>query len=210
MSDTKTQLLTTIIAEIESLDLNSISEERKKVLESLISFIQNKYNKGEDIRLNFICTHNSRRSHLSQIWAQTLAGYFSIKNVFSYSGGTEATALFPVVSETLKKSGFDISIIAEGQNPIYSIKYSSNEHPIIGFSKTFDNAFNPQSNFAAILTCSHADENCPNIAGAEQRIPLTYIDPKVSDNTPMQKETYYNRSIQIATEMKYIFSNIKK
>lgn len=210
MSSTKSYLYSKIKSEIESLDLNSISEERKKVLESLITFIQNKYNKDEDIRLNFICTHNSRRSHLSQIWSQTLAKYFSIKNVFSYSGGTEATALFPVVSETLKKSGFDISIIAKGLNPIYSIKYSSNEHPIIGFSKTYNDAFNPQSEFAAILTCNHADENCPNIVGAEQRIPLTYIDPKVSDNTPLQQETYYKRSIQIATEMKYIFSNIKK
>ena len=210
MSDTKTHLFSAITTEIESLDCTSISEERKNVLKSLITYIQNKYNKSEDIRLNFICTHNSRRSHLSQIWAQTLAGYYNIKNVYSYSGGTEATALFPVVSITLKKSGFDISVIAEGQNPIYSIKYSSNEHPIIGFSKTFDNSFNPQSEFVAVLTCNHADENCPFIAGAEQRIPITYIDPKVSDNTPLQQETYYNRSIQIATEMKYIFSNIKK
>jgi len=210
MADTQTNLYSKIITVIESLDINSISEERKKVLVPLITLIQNKCEKDKDIRLNFICTHNSRRSHLSQVWAQTLAEYYTIKNVFCYSGGTEATALFPVVSDTLNKTGFNISVIAEGQNPIYSIKYSSNQHPIIGFSKTYDDAFNPQSEFAAILTCNHADENCPFIAGAEQRIPITYIDPKVSDNTPLQQETYYNRSIQIATEMKFIFSNIKK
>ena len=210
MADTQTNLYSKIITVIESLDINSISEERKKVLVPLITLIQNKCEKDKDIRLNFICTHNSRRSHLSQVWAQTLAEYYTIKNVFCYSGGTEATALFPVVSDTLNKTGFNISVIAEGQNPIYSIKYSSNQHPIIGFSKTFDDTFNPQSEFAAILTCNHADENCPFIAGAEQRIPITYIDPKVSDNTPLQQETYYNRSIQIATEMKFIFSNIKK
>jgi len=210
MADTQTNLYSKIITVIESLDINSISEERKKVLVPLITLIQNKCEKDKDIRLNFICTHNSRRSHLSQVWALTLAGYYTIKNVFCYSGGTEATALFPVVSDTLNKTGFNISVIAEGQNPIYSIKYSSNQHPIIGFSKTYDDAFNPQSEFAAILTCNHADENCPFIAGAEQRIPITYIDPKVSDNTPLQQETYYNRSIQIATEMKFIFSNIKK
>ena len=210
MADTQTNLYSKIITVIESLDINSISEERKKVLVPLITLIQNKCEKDKDIRLNFICTHNSRRSHLSQVWAQTLAEYYTIKNVFCYSGGTEATALFPVVSDTLNKTGFKISVIAEGQNPIYCIKYSSNQHPIIGFSKTFDDTFNPQSEFAAILTCNHADENCPFIAGAEQRIPITYIDPKVSDNTPLQQETYYNRSIQIATEMKFIFSNIKK
>mgnify|MGYP000223694619 FL=1 len=110
MADTQTNLYSKIITVIESLDINSISEERKKVLLPLITFIQNKCEKDKDIRLNFICTHNSRRSHLSQVWAQTLAEYYTIKNVFCYSGGTEATALFPVVSDTLKKTGFNMKM----------------------------------------------------------------------------------------------------
>ena len=178
-------------------------------MQPLIDFIQTKVTNQQEIRLNFICTHNSRRSHLAQIWAQTAAAYFNIKNVFCYSGGTEATALFPMVAKTLEQSGFEIKTISEGNNPIYIIKYSENEHSIIGFSKTYDDDFNPQSEFAAVLTCSQADEGCPFIAGAEKRIPLPFEDPKAFDNTPQQEEKYKERSLQIATELFYVFSQIK-
>ncbi len=193
---------------ISSLDISTISEERKQILDILKTYIQTKKNNHQNINLNFICTHNSRRSHLSQIWAQTMANNFKIKNVFCYSGGTEATAMFTVVEETLKKQGFHIDKLSNEKNPVYAIKFSDNNNPIICFSKTFDADFNPSSNFAAIMTCSHADENCPFIAGAEQRIPVRYDDPKAFDNTPQQLEKYRERSLQIATELFYVFSQI--
>ena len=114
----------------------SVSEERKEVLQPLVDYIQDKVNLNDTIRLNFICTHNSRRSHLSQIWAQTFAFQFGIKNVFCYSGGTEATAMFPKVGETLVNQGFEIQQLSKNKNPVYAIKFSENEAPIIAFSKT--------------------------------------------------------------------------
>lgn len=209
MTQTKNTIFTSIKSTIDILNFESISAERKIILQPLIDFIQSKVIANQDIRLNFICTHNSRRSHLSQIWAQTAAAYFNIKNVFSYSGGTEATALFPMVAQTLSKTGFQIKTISEGNNPVYSVKYNENDHPLICFSKTYDDAFNPQNEFAAILTCSSADNGCPFIAGAEKRIPITFEDPKAFDNTPQQSEKYQERSIQIATELFYVFSQIK-
>ena len=194
---------------INALDTSYIPVERKTILQPLINYIQEKVDKQQEVQLNFICTHNSRRSHLSQVWAQALAYYFGLKNVFCYSGGTEATALFPMAAKTLENSGFKISTISEGANPIYSIKYTENSHPIIGFSKTYDAEFNPDSKFAAIMTCSQADVGCPFIAGAEKRIPITYDDPKAFDSTPLQAAKYKERSIQIATELCYVFSQIK-
>lgn len=194
---------------ILSLERKSISSERQKILQSLIDFIQLKVKRKEAIRLNFICTHNSRRSHLSQVWAQALAHYFNIKNVFCYSGGTAATALFPMVAETLHNSGFEVFSISEGENPVYCIKYAENEQPIIGFSKSFDDDFNPKSDFVAVMTCSQADEGCPFIAGAEKRIAITFEDPKQFDDTPQQAEKYDERSLQIATEFFYVFSRIQ-
>ncbi|MDQ6531044.1 protein-tyrosine-phosphatase [Flavobacterium sp. LHD-85] len=194
---------------IESLPFAFLSEDRKQILQPLIEFIQAKTTNQQEVRLNLICTHNSRRSHLSQVWAQTAASYYDIKNVACYSGGTEATALFPMVAETLKNSGFRIKTLSVGSNPVYAIKYSANELPVIGFSKTYDDDFNPENGFAAIMTCSQADGGCPFIAGAEKRIPITFEDPKISDGTPLQKETYLERSLQIATEMFYVFSQIK-
>lgn len=209
MTHTKTNLFIGINRTIKELKQNEIQEARRHVLQPLIDFIQTKVDANETINLNFICTHNSRRSHLSQVWAQTLSHYFNIKNVFCYSGGTEATALFPVAAKTLEETGFKINKISNEANPVYAIKYDENAHPIIAFSKTYDAEFNPASEFAAILTCSSADKGCPLIAGAEKRIPITYEDPKAYDNTPQQLEKYKERSLQIATEMKYVFSNIK-
>lgn len=194
----------TLINFIDHLQTSLIEDERKLVLQPLVDYIRDKRNKGETIRLNFICTHNSRRSHLAQIWAQTMAYKVGIDKVVCYSAGTRATALFPKVTETLQNQGFEINILAQTTNPIYAIKFSENEMPIIGFSKTLNNSFNPQNAFAAIMTCSSADQGCPFIAGAQKRIPITYEDPKVSDNTPQQTEVYAERSTQIATEMKWV------
>ncbi len=193
---------------IESLDVHTIPEERKIILQALINTIQAKVNDGLAVRLNFICTHNSRRSHLSQVWAQVMAVHFGIPKLFVYSGGTEATAMFPFVAETLRGQGFEVIPISEGANPVYAIKCGENALPLIGFSKTYDHSFNPASDFVAIMTCSQADEGCPFIAGAEQRIPITYDDPKAFDGTAQQAEKYRERSLQIATELLYVFSKI--
>jgi arsenate reductase len=189
---------------ILSLDTAKISDDRKVVLDPLASYIRSKLDGKETIALNFICTHNSRRSHLSQVWAQTIAHYMGIKNINCYSGGTEATALFPMAAKTLKEIGFEINGLSEGDNPIYSIKYSANAHPIISFSKTFDHPFNPKSNFAAIMTCSSADAGCPFVGGSDGRFPITYEDPKAFDNSPLQTEKYLERSLQIAAELLYV------
>lgn len=192
------------------ISVQNISQERKTILQPLIDFVQQKFDNKQVININFICTHNSRRSHLSQVWAQAASAYYNIQNVHCYSGGTEATALFPMVAKTLANSGFNILTTMSGDNPVYAIKYAPNEHPVIGFSKKYDDEFNPESEFAAIMTCSQADGGCPFIAGAEKRIPITFNDPKEFDNTPLQEEKYQERSLQIATEMFFVFSQIKK
>ncbi len=186
----------------------TISSERIAVLQPLVEYIQNKVDNHQEVRLNFICTHNSRRSHLVQIWAQTMAFQFGIKNVFCYSGGTEATAMFPKVAETLSNQGFQIQKVSEEQNPVYAIKFAANQLPIICFSKAYFDDFNPKNNFAAILTCNNADEGCPMVFGAEARIPIKYDDPKAFDGTPEMNEKYLERSMQIASEMYFIFSKI--
>ncbi|EHQ44241.1 arsenate-mycothiol transferase ArsC [Myroides odoratus] len=200
-------LSTTISTMLES---RVITDHRKEVLAPLVAYIQSKVDSKSPIRINFICTHNSRRSHLTQIWMQVAASYYGIPNVTCYSGGTEQTAMYPMVATVLKEQGLDVFKIAEGENPIYAIKYGDNEVPIIGFSKKYDAAFNPSSDFAAVMTCSQADGGCPFIAGAERRIPITFEDPKVFDGTENQQEGYFNRSLEIASEMFYIVSQIKK
>ncbi len=187
----------------------SVPNERKEVLQPLIEYIQNKVNTNKEIRLNFICTHNSRRSHLSQIWAQTMAFHFGVQNIVCYSGGTEATAMFPKVAETLTNQGFEIQKLSEAQNPVYAVKFDENQLPIICFSKTYFDDFNPKNNFGAIMTCNNADEGCPMVLGAEARFSIKYDDPKAFDGTDVMNEKYAERSLQIASEMFFVFSQIK-
>lgn len=195
---------------LELLKNREISPERKNILTPLVDFIQKKVDEKKEVRINFICTHNSRRSHLAQIWSQAAGAYYHIPGLACYSGGTEETALFPKVAETLIGQGFSITKISDSENPVYAVKYSDDSHPVIGFSKKYDSSFNPVQEFAAVMTCSQADGGCPFIAGAEKRIPITFEDPKVSDGTPEQTRVYHERSLEIGTEMLYVFSQIKK
>ncbi len=185
------------------------SEDRKELLQPLVDYLKDKVSKRELIRLNFICTHNSRRSHLGQVWAQTMAKHYHVSKVITYSGGTEATALYPKVAETLSNQGFLVKQLGVGENPVYSIKYADNQHPVIGFSKTYDDDFNPKGLFAAIMTCSQADEGCPFVVGTERRIAITYEDPKVSDDTDQQEAVYAERSLQIASEMNWVMNRVR-
>ena len=194
---------------ISTFSFGNISNERKEILQPLITFIQSKKDNNDTIRLNFICTHNSRRSHLSQIWATTMAYRFGVKNVFCYSGGTEATAMFPKVAETLMRQCFKVLKLSENQNPVYAIKYAEDEQPIICFSKVYNDDFNPKSHFGAVITCNSADENCPIVFGAEQRFPIKYDDPKVFDDTDLMDAKYEERSLEIAEEMFYVFGSVK-
>lgn len=207
---TSIKLLPELERYVSALAFEGLTADRREALQPLTEYIQGKVAANSEIRINFICTHNSRRSHLAQIWAQAAAAYYGIPNVYCYSGGTESTALHAMVAQTLQNAGFAVQVLSGGDNPVYAVKHSENEHPVVAFSKTYYDEFNPESGFAAIMTCSQADGGCPFISGAEKRIPITYDDPKAFDNTPEQADKYNERSLQIATEMFYVFSKIKK
>ncbi len=183
-------------------EVQLIPEGRKELLAQLATYIREKKGNGHPVALNFICTHNSRRSHLSQIWAATAATYYGIDGITSYSGGTEATAFNPRAVAAMERAGFQIDNPG-GNNPRYRVSFSPDEPALECFSKTYDDPFNPQKAFAAIMTCSDADENCPFIPGAEFRLPLTYDDPKEADNTPEETDRYDERVRQIGRELFY-------
>ncbi|MEH0157401.1 protein-tyrosine-phosphatase [Limibacter armeniacum] len=188
---------------------DSIDEKRKKQLKKLALYIRSKSNAGEDAKIIYICTHNSRRSHMSQLWGMVAADYYGVNAVTTYSGGTEATAFNPRSVACLKRAGFKIEPKTEGDNPVYSVSYGDHKPLVEAFSKKYTHESNPQKNFAAVMTCSHADKNCPTVAGASMRLAIPYVDPKVSDNTPQEAATYDERCKQIATEEFYLFSQVK-
>lgn len=191
---------------ISQLDNSKIENHRKDLLKPLQDYLSQKIKQKTEINLNFICTHNSRRSQLSQIWAKVIADFYGL-NINSFSGGIEITACNERTIASLERLGFGV-INPGGENPHYQVKYDENKAPVVLFSKIYDDPPNPKINFAAVMTCTHAEENCPFIPGVEKRISLPYEDPKAFDNTSKETIMYDKRSLEIATEMKYVFGGL--
>lgn len=195
-----------LLQTIASLPVSSITSERKDLLEEMAQYLREKLRTGQEIRFNFICTHNSRRSQFSQIWAQTAAAYYGIE-AFCYSGGVEVTAFNPRAVAAIRRDGFNV-VQKEGENPIYFVLFSDDSEPIVAFSKVYDDPINATKDFAAVMTCDHADENCPFIPGAEKRFPLRFEDPKSFDDSPQEEQMYTERSHQIGAELFFLFERV--
>lgn len=192
-----------------SPEMEALTPRRQQLLQQIASYIKARKQAQVAAQLTFICTHNSRRSHMSQIWAATAASYYGVaENLHTYSGGTEATAFNPRAVAAMERAGFAIQG-GHGANPRYEVTFSESEPSLHCFSKKYDDPYNPQENFAAIMTCSEADENCPFIPGAALRVTLPYVDPKEADGTEREKTAYDERCRQIAAEMFYLMKLVK-
>jgi arsenate reductase len=186
-----------------------LTEDRKIKLLKVAKSVAQEYTKNKIANLNFICTHNSRRSQLGQVWAFYAANYFNL-NIHAFSGGTEVTAFYRATVKTLQSVGFDFKVIDfSHQNPKYLISFNGNKETILGFSKRFDDPTNKEP-FIAITTCNNADANCPFRPTAIDRFHLPFVDPKFSDGTSEQIEAYLLTNEQIAAEVYFIFNEIKK
>ena len=190
-------------------NFNQIPAERKKALSEISDYISQKKKLAKDIELTFICTHNSRRSHISQIMAQAAAAYNGAGNIYCYSGGTEVTAFNINAVNALRNIGFEIVATNTSNNPVYEVQYGSLTPKLIAFSKVYTSLPNPQKEYGAVLTCSQADASCPIVQGADGRFKLPYEDPKLADGTPQQDNVYTERCKQIGLEMLYLFSQVK-
>lgn len=189
--------------------LEGIPEERKRQLEKLAQYVQGRRAAGLPARLMFVCTHNSRRSHMAQIWAQTAAAFYAVDGIETYSGGTEATAFHPRAVAALERAGFRIETLDDGDNPSYEVRYHPAGPPMQAFSKVYTEKPNPSTDFCAILTCSQADRTCPAVQGAALRVSLPYEDPKTFDGTDREASAYDDRCRQIGREMLYLFSRVR-
>jgi arsenate reductase len=191
-------------------EFDQISTERKAELKQLAVYVGTSMAKGNDARLTFVCTHNSRRSHLTQIWTQVAAAHYGLDHVKTFSGGTEVTACNPRTIAALKRCGLVFQVRqGDKTNPHYEVTFSDLEPPVICFSKIFNQAPNPSSHYCAVMTCAHADHNCPVAIGCDLRLAIRYEDPKVSDDTPEEAATYDERCRQIAREMLYAMSIVR-
>ncbi|MEZ5943080.1 MAG: protein-tyrosine-phosphatase [Planctomycetaceae bacterium] len=199
------EMLEKYISEREQ-EFDEIPAQRKSELAELSEFVRQQAANGKPALMTFICTHNSRRSHLSQIWAATAAAHYGVSNVETFSGGTEATAFNPRAIAALQRAGFSIEVPDESDNPKYTVQFDKGVEPLVCFSKVYNSEPNPTANYCAVMTCSDADEKCPIVQGAAKRLAIKYDDPKAFDGTPQESSKYDERCAQIAREMLYAFS----
>jgi protein-tyrosine-phosphatase len=197
--------------EARTSEVSQITAERKTQLDELSQFVRRQIAAGQAARLTFICTHNSRRSHLAQVWAKTAAAYYGLAGVETYSGGTEATAFNPRATNALLRAGFAITVAESDRssNPHYHVRYSDAAPAMECFSKVYNEAPNPKRDFCAVMTCGQADESCTLVSGAVLRVAVLYDDPKAFDGTAEETERYDERCRQIAREMLYVFRQVR-
>lgn len=191
-------------------EFSDISEERQKQLAALAELISEKAQRKEAVKVTVICTHNSRRSHLGQIWLKVAAEFYEIPQVHTFSGGTEATAFNPRAVASLKRAGLEIAKTEASENPKYLVSFAKNGEKMSNFSKKYHHEANPQEGFIALLVCSSADEACPVVRGASARFAIPYEDPKKFDNTDLEAEKYDERCRQIAREMFFVMHLVRQ
>lgn len=184
-----------------------VPQHRQVILKNLIAYVVKKKAK---CGLIYVCTHNSRRSQMAQVWSFIISRNHGFHDIRSFSAGTEVTAFNERALEAISRAGVTIEQMSEGENPQYRIHSSDDVRTLLTFSKLIEDPINPVNNFATIMTCSAADDNCPIIAEADERISLRYADPKTSDGTPDEEKIYDERCFQIATELMYVFGEVKK
>lgn len=186
-----------------------ISDNRKVLLTKITDSIVAMLNDKKTVNINFICTHNSRRSQLGQVWGFFAVDYFKLSNINTFSGGTEVTAFHRNTVKTLKQVGFTFNVTDfSHQNPVYAIDFGTDKK-LAGFSKQYHNSVN-KTPFIAVTTCDSADANCPFIPEAIGRFHMPFVDPKISDGTERQDETYLVTNKQIAGELFFVFSEVAK
>jgi len=191
-------------------EFDALPPERRELLEQIADTITLQLDRGHDANLTFICTHNSRRSHMSQIWAQTAAYYYGLDCIHAFSGGTEVTACNCRTVTAMRRAGFAITDATTGDNPIYLVEYATDRAPIQAYSKYYSADGNPKQDFIALMTCSVADRSCPKVEGSIARFPIHYADPRLCDDTPTETTAYNARCREIAREMFFIMAEVHR
>ena len=185
-----------------------IEEERKQNLLQIAEVISRSLKKGNDVNIMAICTHNSRRSQLMEVWIRVGCIFLNRSDIRSFSGGTEATAFNPRMVHALKSKGFPLITIEEGENPHFVLDLDTPTSNQRLFSKKYSHTFNPQKDYIALMVCDHADQNCPIVFGASERLALKYKDPKEYDDTPNEEQAYLDKVDEIGREVLFLLQSI--
>ena len=153
------------------------------------------------IQLLFVCTHNSRRSQLSE--ALAAHRWQEDSRITVRSCGTEQTACHPSTANALEDLGWEVQDQGNGR---FQVQRDLTTRSL--WSKTLDEV--PRDlPIVAMMTCAEADEACPAIVGAVARIPWRFPDPKIADGTPESRATYRTVAEAIARDLDALYHELQ-
>lgn len=184
-----------------------ITDGRKNKLGRIAESIHGKLVHDGHCDVMAICTHNSRRSQLVEYWMALGALHFGIDGLKSWSGGSEETSFNARMVYALQYIGSDFYRYKDGPNPHYK---TADIRDNIFFSKKYDDTYNPDKGFMALMVCDDADKNCPFVPGASPRFSLYYKDPKMYDDTPEELSGYLGKVNEIGREIWYLLTLVKQ
>ena len=184
---------------------------RGEAIDTLAKWVAGRIAAAGSAEVIVVCTGNSRRSMLGAAMGNAAASYLETPVRFS-SGGTAPSAMNIRTIEALREAGFEIEpnrqtapAGAGGElNPVYGVSWTvvgertAAEGDVLEFSKKFSDAANPQRDFAAIMVCSEASEECPIVPGAALSVSMPFEDPKSHDGLASETMAYAERRDEIA------------
>lgn len=192
-------------------EYDQINEDRAKLLRLVADLMAESIQETGKCDIITICTHNSRRSQLSEAWIKAGSQHFGLSQIEAYSGGTEATAFNLRMVIALRQYAFYLHTDGPRTNPFYALQaLQKTKKTHVMFSKVYDHPNNPREDFIALMVCNSADEACPIVPGAKHRISLPYLDPKEYDDTPMEDQMYREKVEEIGREILYLLNQVSK
>lgn len=151
-----------------------------------------------------VCTHNSRRSQLAQVYLALALAEAGVADVRVDSAGTEVTAVASGIVGVLRERGFDVDGDYTVGNPRLAVRGHGLALEL--WSKTLDEALTATDGapVIAIMVCAAADDHCPYVPGAVYRARLPFDDPKRADHTPEAPAAYREAAEAIEAEMRVV------
>ena len=190
-------------------EFDQIPDNHRQSLEQIGDYLLQKLQSNKDAKVLLISRHNSRRSHMGQLWLMTAAEYYGIGNVATFSGGIEPTELDSRVIRALKKCGFKISTTKRSENPTYLTSNGPGNSYMV-FAKQYNGGQNPTSDFIAVVLSEVVNKKLETIPGADKKVPMLYEDLENFDGSPEEERKYDEGCRQIARAMFYVMQYTKK
>jgi arsenate reductase (thioredoxin) len=224
--ETRNRLLPEVRHHADALttSFDMINEKHRLAGENLVDWIVKKYRPGKPLDVVAVCTGNSRRSVLAATMGNIAAAYYGMPEVRFHSGGTAPTAFNIRTVNALKAIGVEVeptgTEAARGEpktaNPFYRIRWGlpgETAEPSMEtteFSKHYGDPSNPRQGFAALMVCGEADAACPFVKGADLRVSMPYLDPKIYDGSAFESAKYAERRDDIGRLLLAVMMQARK